>query len=71
MNYDSILILLLWMQTIITYTTLADSYQEYIMNFLSNLFGNIVCVNVVLNETDSNLISNAETISSYQFKQLI
>ena len=28
-------------------------------------------LNVVLNETDSNLISKAETISLYQFKQLI
>ena len=28
-------------------------------------------LNVVLNETDTNLISKAETISLYQFKQLI
>ena len=28
-------------------------------------------LNVVLNETDSNLISKAETISLYQFKLLI
>ena len=28
-------------------------------------------LNVLLNETDSNLISKAETISLYQFKQLI
>ena len=73
MNYHSILILLrqlsLWVLTIITYATLADSYQKYIINFRNNLFR--YKLNVVLNETDSNLISKAETISLYQFKLLI
>ena len=29
----------LWVLTTITYATLADSYQKYIMIFLNNLFG--------------------------------
>ena len=69
MNYHSILILLrqlsLSVLTIITYATLADSYQKIYHEFPKQSLR--YKLNVVLNETDSNLISKAETISLYQF----
>ena len=69
MNYHSILILLrqlsLSVLTIITYATLADSYQKIYQEFPKQSLR--YKLNVVLNETDSNLISKAETISLYQF----
>ena len=70
MNFFSILILLrqlsLLVLTIITYAIFADSYQKLIMK--QSLWYKL---HAVLNETDSNLISKAETISLYQFKLLI
>ena len=67
MNFFSILILLrllfLLVLTIITYAIFADSYQKLIMK--QSLWYKL---HAVLNETDSNLISKAETISLYQFK---
>ena len=74
MNYHSILILLrqlsLWVLTIISFIRnpcrqLPKIYHEFPKQSLRYK------LNVVLNETDSNLISKAETISLYQFKLLI